>query len=149
MVFVVRALASLAACVRAAAGRAGPRCRPQRFYQRRSYRCRDLPIPYRSFYRLPFEQHAAAPINATTWRRKADKAFWRGSTTGGPFLPQSWAERPRAVLVQLCHANPSYCDADFTEFMRSENIPLATQQAMTLELGLAEKVRFEEFFKYR
>lgn len=119
--------------------RTGP-CAPPR---------RDVPIPYRSFYRLPFNQSGAAVMNATTWRKKVDKAFWRGSTTGGPFLPATWRERTRAVLVKLCHAHPSDCDAGFTEFMQTENIPEATQEAIMRELGIAKEVRFEEFFKFR
>ncbi len=68
------------------------------------------------------------------WSRKIEKAFWRGSGTGGLYTRENWQNFPRVKLVEISEQNPNLINAQFTalpqgdaELMNelSEKYPLA------------------------
>lgn len=48
------------------------------------------------------------------WKNKKEVAFWRGGTTGGPFLIDNWYQMPRTQLALLTQYYPNEVDAGFS-----------------------------------
>ncbi len=91
--------------------------------------------------------HVRRASQAYPWPRKIPKAFWRGSTTGGPYLQENWDHLVRPRLVRLSEKYPDRIDAQFTEaldFVREEEIPIFIQQ-----YPLAKKVSVRDHLRYK
>ncbi len=56
------------------------------------------------------------------WNRKIEKAFWRGSSTGGVYTRENWEDFPRVKLVQLSLENPKLMDAKFTALPQHDDM---------------------------
>ncbi|MCH9632059.1 MAG: hypothetical protein S4CHLAM6_03830 [Chlamydiae bacterium] len=50
------------------------------------------------------------------WSKKIEKAFWRGGTTGGQYLADTWHQKPRSKLSLLTRFYPDDIDAGFSVF---------------------------------
>ena len=58
--------------------------------------------------------------------------MWRGSQTGGNFTADTWQSFPRSRLVLLCKAQPTLCDAAWSEWTQVDE---GAKAAMTLATG--------------
>ncbi|KAI9018415.1 glycosyl transferase family 90-domain-containing protein [Hyaloraphidium curvatum] len=86
----------------------------------------DILRPYDSLLWWPEDQPRRA------WDAKAPRAYWRGSTTGGPYVAGAWRSIPRARLVLACRALKDLCDAEFTGIVQAD---AAAALEMHAELG--------------
>lgn len=75
----------------------------------------DLLMPYWSFVWVPW---CASNSNETEnqnlqteYASKIDKAYWRGSATGGHFTKDNWRNQTRARLSLICQQHQEICDA--------------------------------------
>lgn len=48
------------------------------------------------------------------WDRKIERAFWRGSSSGGVYTRANWKDFPRVRIVELSSEYPALIDAKFT-----------------------------------
>ena len=67
---------------------------------------------YKSFIKEVARGNALYPSH-----KKVDKAFWRGSTTGGAFTVSNWREYPRSQLVLFSKKHPELVDAKYTNIV--------------------------------
>lgn len=75
----------------------------------------DLLMPYWSFVWVPWcnsETNAKFQKDLhTEYALKTDKAYWRGSATGGYFTKDNWRNQTRARLSLICEQHLDICDA--------------------------------------
>ncbi|KAJ1478135.1 glycosyl transferase family 90-domain-containing protein [Baffinella frigidus] len=60
--------------------------------------------------------------NNTPFNSKANKAFFRGSTTGGVYTKESWRSMHRSRVVQVSLDRPDLLDARFSGFSQCDKI---------------------------
>lgn len=96
----------------------------------------------RFYSRLSIEK--LKPQNA--WAKKIEKAFWRGSTTGGQYLIENWRDKPRVKLALLSKFYPDDIDAGLTQFCQMEEPVRAEIQK---ELPQVDWVSPLEHLKYK
>jgi hypothetical protein len=56
----------------------------------------------------------------SSWEKKEEKAFWRGSTTGGHFRAATWDQFARSQLVLLSMNYPESIDARFSKVVQCD-----------------------------
>ncbi|MFA5250686.1 MAG: glycosyl transferase family 90, partial [Parachlamydiales bacterium] len=78
------------------------------------------------------------------WKQKANRAFWRGATSGGTFSQETYLTIPRARLVFLSQKEPDLVDAKFTCLCQG-----AEQMADLFQSQTAPAVCVAEHLKYK
>ena len=63
-----------------------------------------------------FYSEVEAAGSQVPWKDKIEKAFWRGSTTGGKYIPGYWMHMPRTELVLFSKRFPGLLDCAFHIF---------------------------------
>ncbi len=75
-------------------------------------------------------------IKQYPFNTKIEKAFWRGSTTGGIFRPENWNMFPRSKLALFSSQNEEICDAKFTSIVQTSKEDLVTLKEQMSRFGL-------------
>ena len=82
--------------------------------------------------------------------KKIEKAFWRGSTTGGIFTPQNWKIFPRSKLTLFAAHNEKICDAKFTDIVQVSQLDFPfVKEEMRREGILGPPMSIEEHLRYK
>ncbi|MGV2432190.1 MAG UNVERIFIED_CONTAM: glycosyltransferase family 90 protein [Rickettsiaceae bacterium] len=55
------------------------------------------------------------------WNRKIEKAFWRGSSSGGVYTRSNWQDFPRMKLLELSSLHPALLDAKLTSLTQDDD----------------------------
>jgi len=106
-----------------------------------------IPRSVQGFQREASMQRTAMRDNAIPFESKIDKAFFRGSTTGGVYDLNNWRTFARSKIVQLSLENPEYIDARFTSVTQSASEELP--EIMKKEGFLSDRVPHDEQWKYK
>ena len=80
------------------------------------------------------------------WNRKIEKAFWRGSSSGGVYTRENWQNFPRVKLVQLSSENPNLIDAKFTTLPQNDKAVmdmLSEKYPLALYVSQADHVKYK------
>jgi hypothetical protein len=72
------------------------------------------------------------------WNRKIEKAFWRGSSTGGVYTRENWQDFPRVKLVELSIENPNLLDAKFTALAQHDYIAEIISEKFPLAIAVSQ-----------
>eukprot|EP00960_Hanusia_phi_P025432 745636-Hanusia_phi.AAC.1 len=90
----------------------------------------------------------AALDNMVPFEQKKNKAFFRGSTTGGIYSLNSWRSLPRSRIVQASLDHPDLLDARFTSVVQADSTDVA--RVMEKEGFVSrERVSHSEQWKYK
>lgn len=79
------------------------------------------------------------------WDSKVQKAFWRGSTTGGQYTKQNWHTFPRTQLALFSLQHPDLLDAKITQVVQAESGVeqiLADHQLMGNFASIADQMKY-------
>ena len=80
------------------------------------------------------------------WSKKIEKAFWRGGTTGGQYLTDTWHQMPRTQLSLLTQYYPDDIDAGFSVFCQ---VTQDAKEEMLKTLPLHHWVGHKGHLKYK
>lgn len=80
------------------------------------------------------------------WKNKKEIAFWRGGTTGGDFLKDTWHQMPRTKLSLLTQYHPDKVDAGYTNY---NPMPLEVKEEMLKCLPLANWTSHKNHLRYK
>lgn len=109
----------------------------------------DLMIPYWSFVWVPWcenSEHSKRTFSRAHYASKINKAFWRGSATGGYFTEENWRNQTRAKLSLLCEKNQEICDAGIVQCSQcSEEAAIEMEDV----LGYKNRTEPDYFQKYK
>ena len=84
------------------------------------------------------------------FENKIEKAFWRGSTTGGIFTPENWKIFPRSKLALFSSQNKDICDAKFTTIVQTSNQDHVTLKEQMSRIGILDStVSIEDHLAYK
>ena len=79
----------------------------------------DLLMPYWSFVWAPwcssYSNETGHQELQAEYASKIDKAYWRGSATGGYFTKDNWRNQTRARLSLICQQHQEICDAGLVQ----------------------------------
>lgn len=82
------------------------------------------------------------------WESRASVAFWRGTTTGGPFDLSNYTQGVRFRLVERSQARPDLVDAVFTGF-HSVTVTPELEALVRSKGWLGQYVKIADHFRYR
>lgn len=80
------------------------------------------------------------------WESRASVAFWRGTTTGGPFDLSNYTQGVRFRLVERSQARPDLVDAVFTGF---HSVTPEVEALVRSKGWLGQYVKIADHFRYR
>lgn len=80
------------------------------------------------------------------WKDKEEKAFWRGSATGGHFTYENWDRFARAKLVLLSLKYPEVIDARFHSILQAVD---GLRDFMKAKGLVSSSVKKEDHLKYK
>jgi hypothetical protein len=81
-----------------------------------------------------------------SWDRKIERAFWRGSSTGGIYTRSNWQNFPRVKLVELSSEYPSLLDAKFTLLaQRDKEVvdSISARYSIAIAVSQADHVKYK------
>jgi len=89
-------------------------------------------------------------ISLYPFEKKIDKAFWRGSTTGGQFRVANWMNYPRSQLVLVSKSQPDLVDAKFTAIVQTSEEDLKNLEKIFREQDhLSKPTSVIDHFAYK
>lgn len=80
------------------------------------------------------------------WDRKIERAFWRGSSTGGVYTRANWRNFPRVKIVELSSEYPALLDAKFTLLAQRDKDVVDTISAkypIAMAVSQADHVKYK------
>lgn len=80
------------------------------------------------------------------WDRKIERAFWRGSSTGGVYTRSNWKNFPRVKIVELSSEYPALLDAKFTLLAQRDKGVIDTISAkypIAMAVSQADHVKYK------
>ena len=86
--------------------------------------------------------------NQVPFRTKLDKAFFRGSTTGGVYTEENWRTMPRSRVVQVSIERPDLLDARFSNPVPVQSDEL-TKRAMEAAGFFDSRVDQDKQWRYK
>jgi len=96
------------------------------------------------------DAQVAEGIKKYPFESKIDKAFWRGSTTGGIFSLTNWRNFARSRLVALSLEYPQLLDAKFSLLLQAEpKEAFELKQIMTKERMFGKATDIQEHLNYK
>lgn len=80
------------------------------------------------------------------WKSKVPVAFWRGTTTGGPFDLSNYAQGVRFRLVKKSQDRPDLIDAAFNKF---HSVTPEVEEVVRSQGWLGQYVKITDHFRFR